>query len=116
MGFNTNYNEGFQIHFKNGYYVSCQFGRFNYCSRRSFYFCSPHSGTAEGHVFSEDCELAVVNSNIKGKASDAFITGKVIRELGLNIDNDGMVAGYVSAEDAAKIIGYVQSLEAKEND
>lgn len=111
MSFSTNYNQGFQLKFDNGYYVSCQFGWFNYCSRRKW--DSPVYGTVEGRVTSEDCEIAVVNSTIKGSAKDAFVTGRIIEELGLDISNDGMVAGYVNADDVAKIISYVQSLEAK---
>lgn len=113
MSFSANYNQGFQIKFNNGYYVSCQFGWFNYCSRRKW--DTPVHKTIDWTVTSEDCEIAVVNSRVKGSAKDAFVTGRIIEELGLGIHNDGMVAGYVTADDAAKIISYVQSLEA-END
>lgn len=110
MGFSTNYNRGFQIKFSNGYYVSCQFGNFNYCSRRRSLLPEDFFEEEKMHnVTSPDCELAVVDPSKSG--AEAFITGDVLSALGIEDRGDGMVIGYVSPEEAAKIIAYVSGME-----
>lgn len=98
-------NKGFQIEFANGYTVSCQFGGFNYCSKRTYdpddFFKERNERVWE----SEDCEVAIID-----KAGE-FVTGEVFELMQLDISNDEMVAGWVSAENVAKILAYVSELE-----
>lgn len=104
-------NKGFQIQFSNGYKVSCQFGVFNYCSRWSVEPNAFRSEMNEKRVSSENCEVAIIDT----KAADidnCFVTGRILKDMGLDIENDTMVAGYVSADDVGKIIAYVKDLEA----
>lgn len=105
-------NHGFQMVFANGYKVSCQFGASHYCSRRNLenfdYYADMYSKNPI--IESPDCEIAVITT--KNKAEDEFVTGEIISALGLDLSGDGMVSGWVSADDAAKIIAYVQGLEA----
>lgn len=97
-------NSGFQMKFSNGYIVSCQFSTVHYCSRESF---GGEIGAElrERTIDSLDCEIAIIDK------SGHFATGKIIYQMGLNIPNDEMVAGYVNADDVAKIIAYVSGLE-----
>ncbi len=100
-------NRGFQIEFSNGYTVSCQFGTTNYCSRRSFDLDKILSERNQHAVSSEDCEVAVITK--KGE----FVTGEVFKAMKVDISNDGMVAGWVSADDVGKIIAYVKDMEVR---
>lgn len=94
-------NKGFQIKFSNGFIVSCQFGVFSYCRNRSFNSEDIHKEMKVPVWECNDCEVAIINSK------DEFVTGEILERMGLNISNDGMVAGWVSADDVAKIITYV---------
>ena len=96
-------NKGFQIAFNNAYMISCQFSTFSYCSRRSF--GGPFG--EEKHmplVESEDCEIAIFKNG-------DFVTGEILENMGLNLSGDGMISGYVSADDVGKIIAYLVGLE-----
>lgn len=99
-------NKGFQIKFGNGFVVSCQFGVFSYCSNHSFCPEDVHKEKKVPIWECDDCEVAIINSR-----NGEFITGEILGRMGLNISNDGMVAGWVSADDVAKIIAYVSGLK-----
>ena len=96
--------KGFQIKFENGYVISCQFGTTNYCSRRSY---DPERFFEERKmplVKSDDCEIAIIKNG-------DFVTGEILEQMGLDISNDEMVAGWVSADNVGKIIAYLVELE-----
>lgn len=105
-------NKGFQIKFSNGYLISCQFGTQNYCER---YGCGElFSEKKESVVSSDDCEIAIIDTVARKRESGfarGFVTGKIIEQMGLDIPNDDMVAGHVSADDVGKIIAYIKDLE-----
>jgi hypothetical protein len=106
-------NHGFQIEFSNGYTVSCQFGKMHYCSRLSPFF-SFDEDLKEDRICSEDCEIAVISPEKSGlRMRNRFVTGKILKDMNLELDSDEMVASYVSADDVAKIIAYVQRLEGE---
>lgn len=98
-------NKGFQLIFKNGYMVSCQFGTMNYCERRSF--DNGRIGEEEkiSVVRSNDCEVAVIKDR-------EFVTGDIIDKMGIqSVSGDGLVCGWVKADEVAKIIAFVSALE-----
>lgn len=109
-------NKGFQIEFSNGYLVSCQFGGFNYCAKRTYDPDKFFKEREERIWESEDCEVAVINTNLDGGELNGFVTGEIFEQMKLEISNDEMVAGWVSADDVAKIIAYVSGLEATKDD
>lgn len=92
--FQSCYNRGFKMKFQNGWTVSVQFGTGNYCERQD-YSKGIDSDCAAPLVISHDAEIAVW----RGKLD-------MIR-----IGNDH-VAGHVSADQAARVIAYVQTLGA----
>lgn len=98
-------NKGFHIEFRNGFRVSCQFGVFSYCSNRSLNSEDIHLEMKVPIWECSDCEVAIINSE------EEFVTGEIFERMGLNISNDGMVAGWVNADEVAKIITYVSGLE-----
>lgn len=101
--FSITENKGFQITFENGYTISCQFGTGSYCDRRSF--TEPYgSELGMRRVESANCEVAIWRDN------GDFITGAICDAADVDVDGDGMVAGYVSPEAVAKLIAYISTL------
>ena len=114
-------NRGFRIGFANGYEVSCQFGKNHYCERRSHnideLIAEERFENPERMVISHDCEIAIMKRT-NAQTSDEFVefvTKKVLDKMGFGQDDyrvDDMVAGYITADEVAKILSYVQGLEA----
>ena len=90
---NTGLQQGFFMKFKNGYKISVQFGSGNYCSNSLI----PIGKDIEESVFGKcmNCETAIFKPN-----------GKFLKYKG----ND--VQGWQSADEVAKTIAYIQTLEA----
>lgn len=97
-------HKGFHIRFENGYEISCQFGTTNYCSRRSYDTKRFFEEREMRIVKSDDCEIAIIKNG-------DFITGEILEQIGLDISNDEMVAGWVSADNVGKIIAYLVGME-----
>jgi hypothetical protein len=91
--------KGFQIKFSNGYEVSVMFGESNYCQHQHTLKesmqepCSLHT--------SNDCEVAVFYGG-------EFVTGR-FDSISHAVDPQGMVAGWVTADEVAALIAEVHT-------
>lgn len=101
-------NMGFQIRFSNGYMISVQFGTFSDCSRKSFDCSRIGEERTMEMVESSDAEVAIFyDSEFLENAK----LEKLLDEAGLELSGDGMVCGWVSADDIGRLIGYLATKE-----
>ena len=95
-------NSGFQIKTTNGYRVSVRFSTHSYCER--YLQGEIGSEMRDNCINSRNAELAVISP------SGSWITDDVIDQLGVEIEGDGMIVGYVEPDDISRIIGFVVTL------
>lgn len=99
--FTSTMRKGFHMTFENGLEVSTQWGAGNYCSN---HFPADGDYSFSKDAESSDAEIAII---YKGK----FLNPQ--RFTDEKISGDGMVSGYLSAEQVAKIIYNASIMSAK---
>jgi len=97
-------NKGFQISFSNHYAISVQFGTFSYCSRRSLDTSRIGEERTMDMVKSPDAEVAILYDGEFVENAELY---KLLDEAGLELSGDGMICGWVSADDVGRLIGYL---------
>lgn len=96
-------NKGFHLELTNGAWISVQFGSMNYCQRRSFN-AAFGSEKALDVVESIDAEITICNSH------GYHITHHFVSGCG------DQVAGYLSADQVAIIIGRLALMDKRDLD
>ena len=90
---------GFQLTFENGITVSVQFGYGHYCANRN----NRNFSRPQERCSSDNAEVAVIGAN------GEWLTREVFEKLGWDDPCDD-VAGYVAADEVAKLIAACQAL------
>ena len=96
-------NKGFHLELANGVTLSAQIGSYNYCERRSFNLGYGNERILD-LVESQDAEIMIWNS------LDSAITHHFVSNCG------DQVAGYISANQIANILGKLVTMTKEELD
>lgn len=90
--------KGFHVTFDNNLTVSVQWGYGNYCENHTSFLDTPKIKRDSSYFTSNDAEIAVWDEN------DNWIIDKFT-----NKETDGMVLGYLTAEEVFEIIEKVRA-------
>lgn len=104
--FTITQGKGFYLEFENGYKISTQIGFGNYCDNHSNWeLCRKMETSAYNiEVKSDNCEIAIFDKY------DKWVTREVIEKSGIDINNDGDVAGYVEFKDWFNLLKFIETL------
>lgn len=102
--FRITQNKGFQLVFENGYEISCQFGYFNYCNNKS---CTLNKEKDTDIYECKDCEIAIFHNSEWVENEDL---NNILQKANVGNNSNGIVMGYVSSNEVARIIDVISNL------